>query len=397
MRKVMVLIVEDETPKYDEFVAAIQAYFGRDVVIERAETFAEATRAIVATPYDLVVTDLLMPRRRGDPEIDISDELIDHLAASEANRLTTVVAISRFDDVVAKHQALFARAGIFLVRYADDWKSCLDICMQKVSFRTVYDFVIICALEVERSAFEAVAQTGFEYGDLVNSHGLDGRELQIGDLSGICVLQPRMGLVDASIIATRALDAFSPRLICMAGICGGFSDQAPLGTLLIPEITWEHQAGKWNAAGFDIRGFQEPLNNDTQTVLNQLILRDKWLTTLASKPHEVQVPKGEAKIKPVTSGSVVIASEGYAKEIKKQHGQVAGVDMEVYGIHRAAALHGGVLCFAAKTVVDHADEAKGDGLQQAGAILSARFVAKAIPEVLAGCGVKNARGRDQKQ
>jgi adenosylhomocysteine nucleosidase len=259
----------------------------------------------------------------------------------------------------------------------------LNICMQKVSFRTVYDFVIICALELERSAFEAVACTGFEYGDLVNSHGLDGREMRIGDLSGVCVVQPRMGLFDASIIATRALDAFSPRLICMAGICGGFSNQAPLGTLLIPEITWEHQAGKWNADGFDIRGFHEPLNNKIQTILNQLILRDRDLLDLQSKPHEVQMPRAGAKVKPVTSGSAVIASAGYATEIKRQHGQVAGVDMEIYGIYRAAALHGRVLCFAAKTVVDHADEAKSDDLQQSGAILSARFVAKAISEILA--------------
>ncbi|MER9299985.1 hypothetical protein NKI38_26325 [Mesorhizobium sp. M0621] len=386
MRKVNVLIVEDETEKFEQFSAAISTFFERDATIERAETFAEATRAIVSTPYDLIVTDLLMPRRRGDDEIDVSEELIDHLGASEANRLTTVVAISRFEEVVSQRQTMFARAGIFLVRYADDWRTCLNICMQKVSFRTVYDFVIVCALELERSAFEAVSQPGFEYGGLVNSHGLDGRELRISELSGLCVLQPRMGLVDASITAARALDAFSPRLICMAGICGGFSDQVPLGTLLVPEITWEHQAGKWNADGFDIRGFQEPLNNDIQTTLNQLILRDKELAALKSKSHEVQVPQGGAKMKPVTSGSAVIASEGYAKEIKRQHGQVSGVDMEVYGVHRAAALHGRVLCFAAKTVVDHADEAKGDKLQQGGAILSARFVAKAIPVVLAECG-----------
>jgi hypothetical protein len=66
--------------------------------------------------------------------------------------------------------------------------------------------------------------------------------------------------------------------------------------------------------------------------------------------------------------------------------------MEIYGIYRAAALHGGVLCFAAKTVVDHADEAKGDGMQQDGAILSARFMSKAIPVVLAECATP-ANGR----
>jgi hypothetical protein len=50
-----------------------------------------------------------------------------------------------------------------------------------------------------------------------------------------------------------------------------------------------------------------------------------------------------------------------------------------------------VLCFAAKTVVDHADEAKDNALQLGGAILSARFVAKAIPDVLAVCIAKRDR------
>ncbi len=392
MRKVTVLIVEDEAEKYNQFSGEIDSFFGRDVSIEHAETFAEATRAIVGKPYDLIVTDLLLPRRRGDEEIDVSDELIDHLSASEANRWTTVVAISRFEEVVSRRQSMFARAGVFLVKYSDDWQTCLNICMQKVSFRTVYDFVILCALEIERSAFEAVSLPGFEYGELVNSHGLDGREIRIGELSGICVLQPRMGLVDASITATRALEAFSPRLICMAGICGGFSEQVPLGTLLVPEITWEHQAGKWNADTFDIRSFQEPLNNDVLTALKHLILKDKKLVSLKSKQHEVQVPNSEAMIRPVTSGSAVIASERYAAEIKRQHGQVSGVDMEVYGVHRAAALHGRTLCFAAKTVVDHADEAKGDELQQGGAILSARFLVTAIPVVLGQCRASGERG-----
>lgn len=57
--------------------------------------------------------------------------------------------------------------------------------------------------------------------------------------------------------------------------------------------------------------------------------------------------------------------------------------MEVFGVHRAAALYQEpVICFAAKTVVDLADEAKGDDLQQAGAILSARFVIQAIEALL---------------
>ena len=385
MRQVRVLVVEDEKIKRDAVCAEVSSFFSGEVALETCDTFGEATQRILSQEYDLIVVDLLLPRRRGDTPVDVSEEMIDHLAASETNRLTTVVAISRFADLVAERLSAFTKAGIFLIRYADaeEWKSCLSVCMQKVAFKTVYDFVVVCALELERAAFEAVHDPSFAFGALVTLHGLDVREVSIGKLRGVCILQPRMGLVDASIIATRALEAFSPKLICMAGICGGFGDETELGTLLISEVTWEHQAGKWRGSDFEIRSYQEPLANNVRNVLSQLIQKDQKLTALASKRHEIQMPEAGAALRPTVSGSAVIASVKYAETIKKQHGKVAGVDMEVFGIHRAAALHGqAVICFAAKTVVDLADEAKGDDIQEAGAILSARFVVKAIEALL---------------
>ena len=385
MRKVRVLVVEDEPDKREAVCAEVSSFFSGEVALEVCGTFGEATQSILVREYDLIVADLLLPRRRGDAPTDVSVEMMDHLAVSETNRLTTVVAISRFADLVTERMGAFTKAGIFLIRYADadEWKSCLRVCMQKVAFKTVYDFVIVCALELERSAFEAVHRHNFDLSQLVTLHGLDAREVNIGDLRGVCVLQPHMGLVDASIVATRALEAFSPKLICMAGICGGFGDETEMGALLISEVTWEHQAGKWLGKDFEIRSYHEPLANNVRNVLSQLIQRDQKLTALASKPHEITMPTAGAFLRPTVSGSAVIASAQYADMIKQQHGKVAGVDMEVFGIHRAAALHGQpVICFAAKTVVDLADEAKGDNIQQAGAILSARFVVEAIRDLL---------------
>jgi adenosylhomocysteine nucleosidase len=385
MRQVKVLLVEDEQDKVGAVSAEIISYFGPDVEFDICTVFGEATQKIFSHSYDLIVVDLLLPRRKGETPVDVSDEMIDHLLASEPNRHTTIVAISRFEDVVIERQGTFAKAGIFLVCYqdSDQWKPCLQICMQRVSFKTVYDFVIVCALELERSSFEAVHHPNFVFGELSMRHGLDIREVSIGDLRGVCLLQPRMGLVDASIITTRSLEAFGPRLICMAGICGGFGDETDLGALLVTDVTWEHQAGKWRGDDFEIRSYQEGLKNGERVILNQLINKDQKLTGLASMQHELPVPHVGAMLSPTVSGSAVIASTHYSEIIKKQHGKVAGVDMEVYGVHRAAALHGEpVICFAAKTVVDLADEAKGDDIQQAGAILSARFVVQAIEALL---------------
>jgi len=385
MRRVRVLVVEDETDKRDAVREEIRSFFEGGVEIEECATFGQAARSLAKSQFDLVVTDLLLPRLEGQVPTDVSEELIEQFAESELNRSATVVAVSRFEEVVAQRRGAFTRAGILLIGYSKDdaWRSCLRVCMQRVASRTVYDFVVVCALELERTAFEAVSRDDFIIGSYVRSAGLDGREVSLGGLEGICVLQPQMGLVDAGIVASRALSAFSPRLICMTGVCGGFAAQAPIGTLVVSDFSWEHQAGKQLPDSFEIRSYQESMGNETRIVLSQLIEEDRCLSRLASKRHEVAVPSFEAVLGPSVSGSAVIASEKYAARIAEQHGKVAAVDMEVFGIYRAAALHGSpVICFAAKTVVDHADEAKGATPQQPGAILSARFAVEAIGRLL---------------
>lgn len=385
MKRVRALLIEDEAAKRERIGAEISSFFSGDLTLDACDTFAQGTQKLLQEKYDLIVIDLLMPRRRGEAAVDISEEIIDHLGESSLNRFTTVVAISRFEDVVAQRRMEFTRAGILLIRYSDDgeWQACLRVCMQKVASRTLYDFVVVCALTMERTAFEGIDRPNFSIGGLRTIAGMDCRELFLGDLRGVCVVQPNMGLVDASIVATRALDAFSPRLICMSGICAGFEGRTKLGTLVISDRSWDHQAGKHRGDQFEIRSYQEGVDNTTRTSLSHLIEEDPKLAGLASKPHQIQVPSEAALLSPSVSGSAVVASSSYADVIKSQHGKVAAVDMEVFGIYRAAALYGSpVIVFAAKTVVDHANENKADDLQQAGAILSARFVVRAVARLL---------------
>jgi nucleoside phosphorylase len=384
MSPVTVLVIEDEEEKLEEISGEIRAFF-KNVEIETSRTFGDATQKLLQEKYDLVVVDLLLPRRGGEDPVDISEEIIDHLSESDLNKLTTTVAISRFEEVVDRRRDEFVKAGILLIAYCEDdaWRACLRVCMQRVSLKTLYDFVIICALGMERTAFEGVDRSDFEIGPLQSVLSMDVREMTLGKLRGICVLQPQMGLVDASITATKALDAFTPRLICMSGICAGFEGRVELGTLVVSDYTWEHQAGKHLNDKFEIRSYQESLENSTRIALSQMLEEDPRLAALASKAHQIAVPSEEAKLGPSVSGSAVIASSKYADHLKQQHGKVAAVDMEVFGVYRAAALSGRpVICFAAKTVVDHANEAKGDSIQQAGAILSARFVVKAVERLL---------------
>lgn len=197
-------------------------------------------------------------------------------------------------------------------------------------------------------------------------------------------MQPRMGLVDAAAVATRAITVFSPKIIAMAGICAGFKDEVSLGTLAVSDISWDHQAGKWKENEFEISSYQESMDAETRSVIVKLINEDPRLSSYRYNLRELELPIDKSSaIVPSVSGSAVIASEAYATQIKKAHRKLASLDMEIYAVYRAAALYGGnIRCFAAKTVVDLADEKKDDRLHHDGTLLSARFVAAAVSELL---------------
>lgn len=386
MRRVRVLLIEDEAAKRESISTQICAFFGDALMLEFSETFGDASQRLLQRAYDLIVVDLLLPRRKGELPTDVSEEIVDNLKASELNRLTTTVAISRFDDLIDIRRSHFVKAGILLIHYSekDDWKSCLRVCMQRAAMTTFYDFVIICALKAERAAFSKVDGEDFFVGELMCVAGLDVREMSIGDLRGVCVLQPQMGLVDASVISAKALEVFSPRLICMSGICGGFAGKSAVGALIVSDFTWEHQAGKWSGDEFELRSYQEGVGIAVRNVLSQLVEQRKDLLALLPGRGLKQVPDEAAGLLPSVSGSAVIASDLYAAKIAKQHGKVAAVDMEVFGVYRAAKLYAKpVAFFAAKTVVDLAGEAKNNDFHEEGSVLSARFTIEAIRRLLA--------------
>ena len=193
-----------------------------------------------------------------------------------------------------------------------------------------------------------------------------------------------MGLVDASIISAQALTAFRPNVICMAGICAGKEGEVEIGSVLVSEPCWEHQAGKWAGDEFKLSHFHENLEQATRITISQVIQEDPLLTELSADLRGI--PKFQnrgASLSPTATGSAVIASDIRLEEIQRQHRKLGGLDMEVYGLYRAASLYQGeVAYFAAKSVVDFANEKKGDAHHADGATLSARFTCKILKALL---------------
>ncbi len=76
---------------------------------------------------------------------------------------------------------------------------------------------------------------------------------------------------------------------------------------------------------------------------------------------------------PVASGSAVLADGNVVQEIKAQHQELIGIEMEIYGLYAAAyaASAPQPKVFAVKGVCDFADPDKGDDHQRYAAYASA--------------------------
>lgn len=369
-----VLVIEDEDKKYKMFLSALLKAGVDEPSIVRitnlSDLLMESSRL---NRFDLCLIDFFLPYRSDDDEAQncASDVLkvIDHSSI----RTIPVLAISRFAKDSSFDTEKIESQGIMVYDFDREtiWQPALDAFCRRAQERHKYDFVGILALEKERAGFLKEPDLQVQRKIVI---GLSAWEVSIDGKLGCLFCLPRMGLVDASIVTSRVLSHFEPKVVFMSGICGGTKD-AKMGQLLISEFCWEYQSGKWHEDGFQCTPYQSgmPQNHKTQ-VRSYLDQNKDFVQTIESKLSDVERP---GKISPpelgiFASGSAVIASEEKMRSVQSQHRKVKGIDMEIFGVSRAIELmESPVAHFCCKVVVDKADEAKDDDLHEYGCALSA--------------------------
>jgi adenosylhomocysteine nucleosidase len=378
-----ILILEDTPGKLKDItneISAFQHLFKLNITT--VSTLQEATKRIYEEKFDFIILDLMVPLRNGSMPVDITDEILPILVDSESNRSTPSIAFTSFDDLVDEKIHEFSRAGINLVNYGKDdaWKRSLAMSLGRLQSRNLFDFVVICALEKERQAFR---DAGYQLAEPVDLQGLDCAIMEIGGLKGVCIKPPRPGLVDAGIISARAILAFNPSLLCMSGICAGVPNESNLGTLVVPDVCWEYQTGKWTPEGFKAEPYSIQLQSDVRMKLSQFIGREETLNLVKKGLFPPKDTITGFVMGPMSSGSAVIADGDKMKEIGGQHRKMAGLEMEMYSVFQAAHLSASTLkFFGVKAVVDAGNAQKDDAVHAYGALISARFCAMAIELLL---------------
>lgn len=375
------LLIEDDLNKVQK-ISDFISQKDSESRITTCDHLSDARRKILTHEFDLIIFDIFLPLTKEGSEEDVSVEIIGDFSTSR-NYHAEAIAITKYSDQALGHSPLFNDHGITLVVFSDDdkkWQEGLDQKITKIKAKHRFDFIVFCALIKERSGY---LNTEAKLGELKQIAGLNCQEMTIGRYRGVCITPSRMGLVNMAIATTKAIELFSPRIVAMSGICAGVPGESNLLDIIVGQICWEYQTGKFKDGKFIQEPYQISLNAVLKTELEQFSEQSTIIEKIKIGLYDTELKNSTIRVAPISSGSAVIADENRMKEIGGQHRKWAALEMEMYSLYEAASQSVfAPLYFGAKAVVDVGDSSKGDTLHASACVISARFVVEVLKKKL---------------
>ena len=176
-----------------------------------------------------------------------------------------------------------------------------------------------------------------------------------------------MGNTDAGIIASLAIEELSPQYIIMFGLAAGIRGRIALGDVIIASEIQYYELGKQCTGDIEIR----PQSANVDPYLKNCMLN---FSTTAKSSWDFQVRTG-----PFAVGEKVISDSDVVSRLLVNHPKLIGIEMESYGVGRAAhTIFQRPRFIAVRGVCDFADESKNDdyraiALENANTFLRAYF------------------------
>jgi len=393
-----ILIADDNAQRY---VRLLQALSGIGIQRNQIDIVGCANAArdeLQATRYDLFLLDILLPLwPEGEPDVQHSLDLLlelqegaDHQKPGRILGITVDLSLAR--ETVTKLEE-WTWTVVQYSESSDEWINRIQNCVRYIvteggpaaasNDQASVDLAIVCALATPE--LEEILKLPWNWSsprpinDLVFVH--DGTCLSDGRPIRVCATSvARMGMVSTALVSAAVISLLQPRLIVMCGICAGVRGKAKIGDVLFADPAWDFQSGKRvrekGKAKFAMAPHQlhppEVIRSHIEQIRVDTLALGRMSTAFGSDAPGVS----SIVIGPVASGSAVLADGQVVEEIKAQHRELVGVEMEIYGLYAAAhaACRPQPLPFALKGVCDFADSNKSDDSQQYAAYASANVL-----------------------
>lgn len=390
--------MDDNRAKYLPLVRGITDLgISRDN-IHTAESGSDAKQKLKTCQYDLLVLDLCLPEQiESEPELDVVKDLLEQLHNdSGLLKPRLMIGFSAYAAYIEEIQGLQCSGSMVFYHHdevKDDWLVGIVNCVKYLlnddragpKIQEPVDVCIITALYDPE--LTAVLELPWEWG---GSEPLDhstmirrGRFIS-GDktYTVIAAHALRMGMVSATVLATKLVTLCRPRFMVMPGICAGVREKTSAGDVLLANPSWDYQCGKRlsNEQGsqFYIAPHQLYVPEAVEVRLLDIARNCAALSDIKRRwPGESPSTELALRSGPVGCGSAVLADFAIVEEIiKTQQRALLGIEMEIYGVYSAAnsCPEPRPITFALKSVCDFADNQKDDRYQKYAAYTSAQVV-----------------------
>jgi len=397
---VQILLVDDDAGKVERTTRVVRERLGdRNVEIINAPTAHDAAACLERTRFDLMVLDLNLPRRGGEPPKHDGGLLILRQLVKGGPRLrrpTHIVGLTAFPDLLAQFNNEFQEEGWQLIQYddtSDSWELAVGnkvlhiaeaIAPQRTGEEYRCDVAVLTALK--HIELEAVLDLDARWSerrlpgdDTFYFNGVferDGRKVSVVAASAL-----EMGMVPSACLAMKTIHNFRPRYVAMAGITAGVGGN--FGDVVVADQAWDYGSGKLLTGGRRKSLFAP----SPSYVAIDAALKEMLMHFISSKPQVIAgIPtrwRGGSSERPLTvrvgpmaSGAAVIENEAAVNGILQHNRKVVAIEMETYGLYFAAraCIEPRPAIFSAKAVCDFGVPPKTDEYQRYAAFTSANFI-----------------------
>lgn len=396
---VRVLIVDDDEAKQSRVSRVLCDAIGQDnIALCSASTTADAATELEQNDFDLLVLDMNLPLRTGDPpRKDGGIRLLRSIirGGPRLRRPQHIIGLTAYDDLVESFSAEFQSESWLLLKYLNDSVDWEDILAKRAIYisgavehgikRQHYktDLAIVTALKpIELDAvlnlsadWEATRIADDESFYYVGKFSDGERQLSV-----VCSAAMEMGMSAAACLTHKIINNFAPRYVAMAGIAAGLCGN--FGDIIVADQSWDYGAGKvfsneseslfrpgpsYIAIDAELKEKVQHFKQAKRASLNEI--RDSW-------PGNVPDTILDVHVGPMASGAAVVESADAIDAIKAHNRKVIAIEMETYGVYIACRTsrvpH--PKCFSAKSVCDFGTPPKTDEYQRYAAYTSASFI-----------------------
>ena len=395
---IKILIVEDEQEKRRMLIETLLEVEGVSLEqIKYVDDVLSAKREIAAWRFDMLILDINVPSRPDrQTEIGAGLDVISYVRNNKnAKRPACIIGMT-----AAAAEEVFSSPLWKLVRFSYSelaWQTPLKeavrylISARRPPFANDgqsyhIDLGIVVALEEEELKSVMDLDASWQEIPVENDHSrYFSGTFSEGErkISVVAVAAPKMGMPAAAVTASKLIHSFRPRLLAMSGICAGVRGKVGVGDILIADPCFDWDSGKWlrekPKAELKFRPAPYPwrLDEGLRGVVKRLD-REQWLKDLCRNFEGKQIADRPPKIivEAMASGASVLQAASLMDDVKDQHKNLVGVEMESYAVFTAAeyAAEPRPKCISIKSVCDFGDEDKEDGAHAYAAYTSAQFL-----------------------